>query len=123
VRAQFLSPAALHAVIASVVTPGPRRAAVDSSSMRVLATGGAGYVGSHCVRALRRAGHEVEILDDLSRGHRQFAERLAVPLHVADLRDLAATEKVLRRGYDAVLTSPRSRSSPRASPGPRPTGT
>jgi len=71
--------------------------------MRVLATGGAGYVGSHCVRALRRAGHEVEILDDLSRGHRQFAERLAVPLHVADLRDLAATEKVLRRGYDAVL--------------------
>jgi UDP-glucose-4-epimerase GalE len=71
--------------------------------MRVLATGGAGYVGSHCVRALRRAGHEVEILDDLSRGHRPFAERLAVPLHVADLRDLAATEKVLRRGYDAVV--------------------
>ena len=36
--------------------------------MRVLATGGAGFVGSHCVRALQRAGHEVEILDDLSRG-------------------------------------------------------
>src|SRR4051812_6421816 len=71
--------------------------------MRVLATGGAGFVGSHCVRALQRAGHEVEILDDLSRGHRAFAERLKAPLHVADLRDLAATEKVLARGYDAVL--------------------
>src|SRR3954467_13564681 len=71
--------------------------------MRVLATGGAGYVGSHCVRALRRAGHEVEILDDLSRGHRDFAARLEAPLHVADLRDLDATVKVLQGGYDAVL--------------------
>src|SRR5581483_2498788 len=71
--------------------------------MRVLATGGAGFVGSHCVRALRRAGHEVEILDDLSRGHREFAERVGTPLHVADLRDLEATERVLRRGWDAVV--------------------
>src|SRR5271154_7461246 len=71
--------------------------------MRVLATGGAGYVGSHCVRALQRAGHEVEILDDLSRGHASFAERLKAPLHKIDLRDAHATEKVLERGYDAVL--------------------
>ena len=71
--------------------------------MRVLATGGAGYVGSHCVRALVRAGHEVEVLDDLSRGHRSFVERLKVPLHVADLRDEAALERVLRQGFDACL--------------------
>jgi UDP-glucose-4-epimerase GalE len=71
--------------------------------VRVLATGGAGYVGSHCVRALKRAGHEVEILDDLSRGHTEFAERLKAPLHVVDLRDRAATEKLLRKGYDAVM--------------------
>jgi UDP-arabinose 4-epimerase len=71
--------------------------------MRVLATGGAGYVGSHCVRALRRAGHEVEVLDDLSRGHREFAAKLGVPLHVADLRDLDATVEVVSRGWDAVL--------------------
>ena len=71
--------------------------------MRVLATGGAGYVGSHCVRALKRAGHEVEILDDLSRGHREFAAKLNAPLHVVDLRDGAATEKLLRKGYDAVM--------------------
>jgi UDP-glucose-4-epimerase GalE len=71
--------------------------------MRVLATGGAGYVGSHCVRALKRAGHEVEILDDLSRGHTEFATKLGAPLHVVDLRDRAATEKLLRKGYDAVM--------------------
>lgn len=71
--------------------------------MRVLATGGAGYVGSHCVRALQRAGHAVEVLDDLSRGHRSFAERLGVTLHAVDLRDAPATEKVLARGFDAVM--------------------
>src|SRR5207244_1295972 len=79
--------------------------------MRVLATGGAGYVGSHCVRALRRAGHEVVLLDDLSRGHRAFVERLGVPLGQADLRDKGAVERAVSGGagggagggFDAVL--------------------
>ena len=38
--------------------------------MRVLVTGGAGYVGSVSVEALVAAGHEVIVLDDLSKGHR-----------------------------------------------------
>ena len=38
--------------------------------MRVLVTGGAGYVGSVSVEALVAAGHDVLVLDDLSRGHR-----------------------------------------------------
>jgi UDP-glucose-4-epimerase GalE len=71
--------------------------------VRVLATGGAGYVGSHAVRALRRAGHEVTVLDDLSRGHRSFVETLGVPLIECDLRDAPAVERALARGWDAVL--------------------
>lgn len=38
----------------------------------ILVTGGAGYIGSHTVLALKEAGHEVVILDNLSRGHRDL---------------------------------------------------
>src|SRR5260370_42511064 len=38
--------------------------------MRVLVTGGAGYIGSHTVKALALAGFEPVVLDDLSNGHR-----------------------------------------------------
>ncbi len=46
--------------------------------MRILVSGGAGYIGSHMVRTLRRAHHEVLVVDDLSSGHRE-----AVPDDVA----------------------------------------
>jgi UDP-glucose 4-epimerase len=58
--------------------------------MNVLVTGGAGYIGSHAVKWLRKGDHRVVVLDNLSRGH-----RAAVP---ADIRlvelDLAETERV-----------------------------
>jgi len=38
--------------------------------MKYLLVGGAGYIGSHVARELARAGHNVTILDDLSKGHR-----------------------------------------------------
>jgi UDP-glucose 4-epimerase len=39
--------------------------------MKVLVSGGAGYIGSHAVRQLLRSGHEPVVLDNLSKGHRQ----------------------------------------------------
>lgn len=58
--------------------------------MRVLVTGGAGYIGSHVVKALRAAGHEVTVLDNLSRGHRRAVA--GVPLFQADLSDRSALD-------------------------------
>ncbi len=62
--------------------------------MRVLLTGGAGYVGSACFRAFRRKGIEAFVLDDLSEGHAAAVE--PDRLDVADLRDAEATARVLR---------------------------
>jgi len=61
--------------------------------MRVLVTGGAGFIGSHIVDRLRSAGHEPAVLDDLSTGSRDNLPA-DVPLHVADIRDAAAVAAV-----------------------------
>ena len=53
--------------------------------MTVLVTGGAGYIGSHTVRALRQAGRAVVVLDTLELGHR--AAVLDAPLVVGDVAD------------------------------------
>jgi len=45
--------------------------------VRILVTGGAGYVGSVSVERLIEAGHDVVILDDLSTGHRESAPNVA----------------------------------------------
>jgi len=46
--------------------------------MRVLVTGGAGYIGSVCVEELLNAGHEVTVFDNLSEGHRKAVDNRAV---------------------------------------------
>ena len=68
-----------------------------SISMRVLVTGGAGFVGSHIVDGLLAAGHEPAVVDDLSSGSRDNLPD-GVPLHVVDIRDAAA----LSEAFDAV---------------------
>lgn len=65
--------------------------------MKILVTGGAGFIGSHVVDAYVAAGHEVHVLDDLSSGRRENVNAAAT-LHVADLRDpgVAALVRSLR---------------------------
>jgi UDP-glucose 4-epimerase len=58
--------------------------------MRVLVTGGAGFIGSHIVEAALAAGHEVAVLDNLSTGHRENVPS-AARLFEVDLRDRDAT--------------------------------
>jgi UDP-glucose 4-epimerase len=70
--------------------------------MKLLVTGGAGYIGSVVARQLLRAGHEVAVLDSLARGHRAAVPGEAELLEV-DLLDAAATGRALSGGYDGVL--------------------
>lgn len=63
--------------------------------MRVLVTGGAGYIGSVVTDELLRAGHEAVVLDNLETGHRRAIPD-GVPLVAADLRDGAAVAAALR---------------------------
>jgi len=59
--------------------------------MRVLITGGAGFIGSHVVEAGRQAGWEIWVVDDLSRGSRTHLPA-DIPLLVMDVRDPALEE-------------------------------
>ena len=60
----------------------------------VLVTGGAGYIGSHTVKALEAAGHEVVVYDDLSAGHREAVP--GSPLVEGDIHDVAKLGDALR---------------------------
>jgi len=71
--------------------------------MRVLVTGGAGYVGSVSVERLVEAGHEVVVLDDLTTGHRESVPS-AVSLEVGSYGDAGEMERLLERArVDAIL--------------------
>jgi UDP-glucose 4-epimerase len=70
--------------------------------MRLLVTGGAGYIGSIVAKQLLAAGKEIVVFDNLERGHRS-----AVPpgarLVTADLLDRDAVDSALAKGIDGVL--------------------
>jgi UDP-glucose 4-epimerase len=71
--------------------------------MRVLVTGGAGYIGSHMALVLLRAGHEVVVLDDLSSGHRDAVPSGAVFVE-ASVADRARVVELLRvQRVEAIL--------------------
>jgi UDP-glucose 4-epimerase len=62
--------------------------------VRILVTGGAGFIGSHVVDAYVAAGHEVAVLDNFSTGNEANLNS-AAEVHRVDLRDQAAVEKVV----------------------------
>jgi len=70
--------------------------------MKLLVTGGAGYIGSIVARQLLAAGHEVTVLDNLKQGHRAAVPEDAT-LVVADLLDADAVHATLADDFDGVL--------------------
>ena len=70
--------------------------------MKLLVTGGAGYVGSIVSRQLLERGHEVVVLDNLERGHRA-AVAPGARFVEADLRDPAQVSAAVAEGFDGVL--------------------
>ena len=64
------------------------------SKPSVLVTGGAGYIGSHAVLALRDAGFPVAVIDDLSTGFR-WAVPADVPFYGGDIADAALVERIV----------------------------
>jgi UDP-glucose 4-epimerase len=70
--------------------------------MKLLVTGGAGYIGSIVAQQLLAAGHEVVILDDLSRGHRQAVPEGARLIETS-LLDESRTREALDEGFDGVM--------------------
>jgi UDP-glucose-4-epimerase GalE len=69
----------------------------------LLVTGGAGYIGSHTLRALQRAGHTAVVLDDLRSGREQLVK--GAPLVRGDVRDREAVSRVFAEQgpFDGVL--------------------
>jgi UDP-glucose-4-epimerase GalE len=70
----------------------------------VVVTGGAGYIGSHAVKALRARGADVVVYDNLVAGHRVAVEQAGARLEVGDIHDTARLRTVIERaGADAVM--------------------
>jgi UDP-glucose 4-epimerase len=70
--------------------------------MKVLVTGGAGFIGSHIVDALVAKGHEILVVDDLSSGDRSQVNKQAT-LVVADIRSVEAQQSVRSFAPEVVV--------------------
>ncbi len=70
--------------------------------MKILVTGGAGYIGSTTAAQLLEAGHQVTVFDNLSNGHRA-AVPAAAQFVQGDTLDRAALDQVLSGGFEAVV--------------------
>ncbi|MHB1756114.1 MAG: UDP-glucose 4-epimerase GalE [Leptospirillum sp.] len=70
--------------------------------MKILVTGGAGYIGSHMVSLLERSGHQVTVMDNLSNGHRDSIGN--TPFILGDIGDRSLLDQVMvADSFDAVM--------------------
>lgn len=69
--------------------------------MKVLVTGGAGFIGAHVNKLLLEAGHEVVVLDNLSHGYKETVDKRA-KLVIGDINDPIKTKEALK-GVNAVI--------------------
>ena len=78
---------------------------MSSKDRTILVTGGAGYIGSHAVLALKNTGYDVIVLDNLSYGHREIVDEvLQVELIVGDTSDRALLDRLFTtHQIDAVM--------------------
>ena len=72
--------------------------------MKILVTGGAGFIGSHIVERLVKQEHQVRVLDNFSTGHRENLEGFArqIELIEGDIRDFPAVCQAVH-GYDVIF--------------------
>lgn len=70
--------------------------------MKILVTGGAGFIGSHIVDRLLERGETVEVMDNLTGGFRHNLPS-SIPFHELDIRSEAAAKVVLEGDYNAVV--------------------
>lgn len=78
--------------------------------MKILVTGGAGYIGSHTVVELQKAGHDVVVVDNLANSNKIALERVAaitgksVPFYEVDIRDRAGLDAIAKEySFDCCI--------------------
>lgn len=74
---------------------------MQDTNMKILVTGGAGFIGSHVSKLLLNEGHSVTVLDNLSKGHQDLVDKRAQFIQ-ADILDQKKLAEILS-GHEAVI--------------------